>query len=979
MSATSSASSSSSAAGSPKAADPQRPQARVSKKRPRAEEKEMQTAFRKAEESELGSAHTGSLLSLRISYTLRKARQCLLCNTSSTDESPLTYGDDEVSLEVQGRVPWRSYEKARADDGEVYKVPSGKLCLVCFNVYRALGHLACVVATGNVFVLLAVEQAAVRERPDCSSLAVVCCSFSFRKHSGVVPLAFQAICCLQGIARRVECTLDCALLAMSPHQIQGLHKAHKKVDFYCKFVSRKGNENEHKCFLQARKAWVKQHNEAGPDRKRLQSKKALLEAKKELKVEQKTGGKFIAPRKQFVSLESWDESKRGPVDQSKVVTEAVFGKSVEGIWVNKGAAGVFDYEEYQDTSLVEQKTVHNSSETPFAEESLARKRKALLGELQEGSQAREKASVEGEELDMAGLLAAIQSQGHAASGQVKGDLAKSDGADAPASDNKSDDSGTSSSEEGSNHAGRFGPTASKKQQASQGLAKAKLKPTATQSSQNKKPAKPHRFIDSSNITGGSAKAKAKPSSAGSQQAERKESSASLESSGTLLADGRAQRALRNLKEKLFEWQQALLKIKVDDDLPKADAQSQAAFRTECTRRASEAKILSRQTRDYSKRMDKSNNKSLFEEDLLSLSRLEQASARLHSWFTLCATGSSASPAEMVAAYENVSGFFDLLSSDAFGSCFQLKYALAKASQHCLYGEYAQYCCLFTASSEEMKPLAQSLGHQCLVESVAAEVEGRILLSLKAIKTADVQAMASGQVDLPTALLEAKDLCEAVVAACAKYGEDDFLASPLKKPCSVASGLLNVADISATASAVEVMEQSQAEEDSHGSFEGAIQVFFSEHAVGQSLVDLATARVASGEKEQIAQTAIKELGDELPKLQALSHAFCVQGIKLIKDDLLPVQKLLDTCAKSVSALKGSKGKDKDHGRAYDRLMELLAGHKATFTSEVKRLLEGELRGNLAQRLHLDHSVSFVTLLGFSSVFFFCYTMTMTMRL
>ena len=711
----------------------------------------------------------------------------------------------------------------------------------------------------------------------------------------------------------------------------------------------------------------------------MQSKKALLEAKKELKVEQKTGGKFIAPRKQFVSLESWDESKRGPVDQSKVVTEAVFGKSVEGIWVNKGAAGVFDYEEYQDISLVEQETVHNSSETPFAEESLARKRKALLGELQEGSQAREKASVEGEELDMAGLLAAIQSQGHAASGQVKGDLAKSDGADAPASDNKSDDSGTSSSEEGSNHAGRFGPTASKKQQASQGLAKAKLKPTATQSNQNKKPAKPHRFIDSSNITGGSAKAKAKPSSAGSQQAERKESSASLESSGTLLADGRAQRALRNLKEKLSEWQQALLKIKVDDDLPKADAQSQAAFRTECTRRASEAKILSRQTRDYSKRMDKSNNKSLFEEDLLSLSRLEQASARLHSWFTLCATGSSASPAEMVAAYENVSGFFDLLSSDAFGSCFQLKYALAKASQHCLYGEYAQYCCLFTASSEEMKPLAQSLGHQCLVESVAAEVEGRILLSLKAIKTADVQAMASGQVDLPTALLEAKDLCEAVVAACAKYGEDDFLASPLKKPCSVASGLLNVADISATASAVEVMEQSQAEEDSHGSFEGAIQVFFSEHAVGQSLVDLATARVASGEKEQIAQAAVGELGDELPKLQALSHAFCVQGIKLIKDDLLPVQKLLDTCAKSVSALKGSKGKDKDHGRAYDRLMELLAGHKATFTSEVKRLLEGELRGNLAQRLHLDHSVSFVTLLGFSSVFFFCYTMTMTMRL
>ena len=116
-------------------------------------------------------------------------------------------------------------------------------------------------------------------------------------------------------------------------QFQGLHKDYKKGELYYKFVCKKGDESERKTFLQARK--MKQRNEAGPDRKRLQSKKKLPGAKKELKVEQKMGGKFIATKKQFASLENWGESKRGPVDQSKVVTE------------------------------VEQETVRNSSETPI--------------------------------------------------------------------------------------------------------------------------------------------------------------------------------------------------------------------------------------------------------------------------------------------------------------------------------------------------------------------------------------------------------------------------------------------------------------------------------------------------------------------------------------------------------------------------------------------------------------------------------------
>ena len=78
---------------------------------------------------------------LRVSYTSRKSRHCTLCNAKSTDESPLEY-TEEIFPEVQGRIPWRSYEKVKMDDGEQVRVPSGKLCLICFNVYRALGFFA---------------------------------------------------------------------------------------------------------------------------------------------------------------------------------------------------------------------------------------------------------------------------------------------------------------------------------------------------------------------------------------------------------------------------------------------------------------------------------------------------------------------------------------------------------------------------------------------------------------------------------------------------------------------------------------------------------------------------------------------------------------------------------------------------------------------------------------------------------------------
>ena len=81
------------------------------------------------------STQEGGLSSLRVVYNLSKACECQLCNSKSTDDSPLA-----AAVGGSTRRPWRSYKKVKDRvSGETVKVPEGKLCLLCFNVYRMLG------------------------------------------------------------------------------------------------------------------------------------------------------------------------------------------------------------------------------------------------------------------------------------------------------------------------------------------------------------------------------------------------------------------------------------------------------------------------------------------------------------------------------------------------------------------------------------------------------------------------------------------------------------------------------------------------------------------------------------------------------------------------------------------------------------------------------------------------------------------------
>ena len=71
---------------------------------------------------------------LRICVAHTKASVCCLCQAKSTDPTPLAEPDPAG----WGVIPWGKYRKLRVDD-EMVRVPEGRIDMVCFNVFRALG------------------------------------------------------------------------------------------------------------------------------------------------------------------------------------------------------------------------------------------------------------------------------------------------------------------------------------------------------------------------------------------------------------------------------------------------------------------------------------------------------------------------------------------------------------------------------------------------------------------------------------------------------------------------------------------------------------------------------------------------------------------------------------------------------------------------------------------------------------------------
>jgi hypothetical protein len=300
---------------------------------------------------------------------------CKLCKSTSTDTLALPGGHG--AERYGGRLPWAKYKRVVSEGEVLGKQPVAKLCLVCVNVYNALGregeasHHPCVALAGRgdvgrkLRVALAAGVGAVRF---CCCCCCCCCWFARDQYS------------------------------------TGLQARFNTMGDYYKFISAPGNAKEHPRFLASRREWLRQHA-SDPDKARISSKKALAEVQTTLDVVKAQGVRFERNRR-LIPVDSWDEEEHGPLDPAKVVEEVVFGEHVKGIYIVDKKAG-FKVVEY-DQGGMEERTREHTGEGPFAQQALEAKRGAVLAGQAEASKARRAAAVEVQGISARGILDMIK-------------------------------------------------------------------------------------------------------------------------------------------------------------------------------------------------------------------------------------------------------------------------------------------------------------------------------------------------------------------------------------------------------------------------------------------------------------------------------------------------------------------------------------------------------------------------------------------
>ncbi len=80
-------------------------------------------------------------MNLRVDFPLQKHREleCKLCRQTAGSGNPLRLADRAENERYGNHRPWAKYAHSTMD-GEVVKVPVGKLCSLCLNCYRQLGY-----------------------------------------------------------------------------------------------------------------------------------------------------------------------------------------------------------------------------------------------------------------------------------------------------------------------------------------------------------------------------------------------------------------------------------------------------------------------------------------------------------------------------------------------------------------------------------------------------------------------------------------------------------------------------------------------------------------------------------------------------------------------------------------------------------------------------------------------------------------------
>ena len=87
-------------------------------------------------------------------------------------------------------------------------------------------------------------------------------------------------------------------------------------------------------------------------------------------------------------LRNWDESRYGPLDESKIEAKMLFGKSVKGAYAQTGKAGHYKVRDWQGKSRSQETKEHDGKQALFNEAALANKKKAIAAAFDEEQQER---------------------------------------------------------------------------------------------------------------------------------------------------------------------------------------------------------------------------------------------------------------------------------------------------------------------------------------------------------------------------------------------------------------------------------------------------------------------------------------------------------------------------------------------------------------------------------------------------------------
>lgn len=205
--------------------------------------------------------------------------QCKLCQAKVGDPSPLRTSDP--ADQYGGRRPWGKYKKVRGHDGG-HKIPQGRICGICHNVYRALG------------AIWGLVQDHIGGRAQCPAKG---------PSWGCQGCVFQAIRTISSKPLCLPHVRSCM------HGRPGYHMKHGPHSQYLAHCSQSGRASEHQGFMRSVQKFIDKHNDE-PNSTRLRARAELLQAQTSLETQRSSGTRRMK-NMTFIHVDSWDASRYG--------------------------------------------------------------------------------------------------------------------------------------------------------------------------------------------------------------------------------------------------------------------------------------------------------------------------------------------------------------------------------------------------------------------------------------------------------------------------------------------------------------------------------------------------------------------------------------------------------------------------------------------------------------------------------------------